>query len=412
MRQTITKTELLRKILSELGSLFLALSLAIFIWVIAENEENPVIRQNFPQKIPLEIVNLSPNLATVGNLPKEVELTVVAPSAKWNSLTPEDFRAWLDLKNKPPGRYELEVMASCSVKGVKVIETRPGRVAVTLEEKDEKEMPIKVKVLDLPPLGYYISGSPQAEPTTTKISGPKSQVARVKEVIAEITVGGSREGFSRKVALKAIDANGDEITGIKLEPASTLITLNIVQRAGFKDVSVLIKLEGQPASGFRISNVSVTPSIVTVMGSPASIEKIPGYVETEPVNIKGAKESISKQVKLNLPEGISALGEPNVLVSVEIKPVEGGITLEKKVTVQSLQSGLKASVAPETVQVILAGPLPLLAELKPEDVQVIVNLIGLGPGTYKLRPVALVPEGVRVESIIPETLEVVISKSF
>jgi hypothetical protein len=153
MRQTITKTELLRKILSELGSLFLALSLAIFIWVIAENEENPVIRQNFPQKIPLEIVNLSPNLATVGNLPKEVELTVVAPSAKWNSLTPEDFRAWLDLKNKPPGRYELEVMASCSVKGVKVIETRPGRVAVTLEEKDEKEMPIKGQSAGLAPAG-------------------------------------------------------------------------------------------------------------------------------------------------------------------------------------------------------------------------------------------------------------------
>lgn len=401
----------MRKILGEVGSFILALSIAIIIWIVAEREENPVVKGTFPHKIPLEIVNLSPNLAIVGTLPGYVELTILTPSAKWSSLTPGDFRAWIDLKGKNIGYHEIEVMASSSVRGVKVLETRPEKVAVKIEEKVEKEMPVKVKVLDLPPLGYYISGVPEAEPSTARFYGPKSYAEKVVGLVAEVTIGGSKESFSRKATVKAVDANGDEVPEIKIEPAIVLVNVNIVQRAGFKDVSVLMKIEGQPAPGYRISNVSVTPSVVTVMGSPAIIDKIPGYVETEPVNIKGAKESISMQVNLNLPEGVSVLGSPTVLVTVEIKPVEGGITLEKAVTIQGLQPGYKASVAPENVKVILAGPLPLLAELKPENVQIIVNLVGLKPGTYKLRPVASVPEGIKVESIIPETLEVIVSIS-
>lgn len=401
----------MKRTLSELGRFILAFLMAVFIWIIAEREENPVIRGTFPYKIPLEIVNLSPNLVTVGNVPKEVELTVVAPSAKWNTLTLGDFRAWLDLKDKTPGYHEVEVAASCSVKGVKVLEARPEKVTVKLEEKAERGMLVRVKVVDSPPLGYYISGTPRAEPSIIRLYGPKSLVEKVVEVVAEISIGGSKESFSRKLVLKAVDVNGDEVPEIKMEPAVVSVSVEIVQRAGFKDVSVLIKLEGQPAAGYRISSVSVTPSVVTVMGNPAVIEKIPGYVETEPFNIKGAKESISKQVRLNLPEGVSVLGNPTVLASVEIKPVEGGITLEKRVTIQGLQPGYKASVAPESVKIILAGPLPSLAELKPEDVRVTVNLVGLKPGTYKLKPIASVPEGFKVESIIPETLEVVISFS-
>ncbi len=399
----------MRRALSELGSFILALSLALFIWIVAEREENPVVRGVFPRKIPLEIVNLSPDLAIAGSVPREVELTVVAPSDKWDTLTPSDFRAWLDLKDKVPGHYELKVMASCAVRGVKILETRPGKVAVRIEERAEKELPVKVKIVDLPPLGYYISGTPLAEPHTVKLHGPKSLVDRAAEVIAEVAIGGSKESFSRRITLEVVDVNGDEVPEVKVEPAVALVTVNIVQRAGFRDVSVLIKLEGQPAAGYRISSVSVTPSVVTVVGSPAVIDKLPGYVETESVNINGAKESISKQVKLNLPEGVSVLGDSTVLALVEVKPIEGGVTLEKGVTIQGLQPGYKASVAPEKVKVILAGPLPILAELKPEDVRIIVNLIRLGPGTYKLRPEVSVPEGVRVESIIPETLEVIVS---
>ena len=63
------------------------------------------------------------------------------------------------------------------------------------------------------------------------------------------------------------------------------------------------------------------------------------------------------------------------------------------------------------MDVILAGPLPVLNSLQPEDVHVRVDLSNLAPGTYQLIPDVVVAEqGVSVQSILPGTVEVTISK--
>jgi hypothetical protein len=62
------------------------------------------------------------------------------------------------------------------------------------------------------------------------------------------------------------------------------------------------------------------------------------------------------------------------------------------------------------VDVILSGPLPALQELQPDDVQVILDLFGLGTGTHKVTPQVILPEGLglEVKSIVPDIVEVTI----
>ncbi|MDP2976486.1 MAG: hypothetical protein Q8N45_09800, partial [Anaerolineales bacterium] len=67
-------------------------------------------------------------------------------------------------------------------------------------------------------------------------------------------------------------------------------------------------------------------------------------------------------------------------------------------------------VSPENVDVILSGPLPVLDTLAPSDVHVVIDVKGLGVGTHHLTPtVPMVIAGVTVESILPGTVEVIIS---
>jgi YbbR domain-containing protein len=67
-------------------------------------------------------------------------------------------------------------------------------------------------------------------------------------------------------------------------------------------------------------------------------------------------------------------------------------------------------VFPQTVDVIVSGPLPVLDKLASQDVKVTVNLTDLTPGTYQLKPeVEPINGNVLVESILPGTVEVVIS---
>jgi YbbR domain-containing protein len=65
---------------------------------------------------------------------------------------------------------------------------------------------------------------------------------------------------------------------------------------------------------------------------------------------------------------------------------------------------------PQTVDVIISGPLPVLDALTPQDVIVTVDVTGLELGTHQLVPAVDVLVGnVLVESILPGTIEVVIS---
>jgi hypothetical protein len=61
------------------------------------------------------------------------------------------------------------------------------------------------------------------------------------------------------------------------------------------------------------------------------------------------------------------------------------------------------------VDVILSGPVLELDALNPADVRVVVDVTGLEPGVYPLEPqVNLLSALIRVEAVLPETLEVTI----
>jgi YbbR domain-containing protein len=67
-------------------------------------------------------------------------------------------------------------------------------------------------------------------------------------------------------------------------------------------------------------------------------------------------------------------------------------------------------ISPATVDVIVSGPLPLLDTLTRQDISVTVDLTNLAAGTYQLSPaVEILVSDVVVESILPGTIEVVIS---
>jgi YbbR domain-containing protein len=98
-------------------------------------------------------------------------------------------------------------------------------------------------------------------------------------------------------------------------------------------------------------------------------------------------------------------------VQAAISPIQSSVTLSgQKVQVTGLPSNLDAQISPSTVDVILAGPLPTLDVLRRQDVQVTVDVSGLTPGSYQLTPnVQVLASSVTVESLLPATVEVVLS---
>ena len=222
---------------------------------------------------------------------------------------------------------------------------------------------------------------------------------------------GARSDLERVVALVPHDAQGESVGWVELDPPRVMVKVPIEQRIGYKDASVRVILEGQVAPGYRITNVSVDPSIVTVVGSPGALNDIGGYLETARVDVGNAKADVVERVTLDMPENVSLLGIQSVVVNVSVMPLEGGLNLQDlPLNWQGLAPDMNLRVSPDAVDVILSGPLPRLDPLTRNEVQVIVDVYGLQPGVHKIAPTVIVPEGIKVESLLPDIVEVEISQ--
>jgi YbbR domain-containing protein len=207
--------------------------------------------------------------------------------------------------------------------------------------------------------------------------------------------------------VQARDVQGNLVSGLTISPTVVTVKVQVEQRVGYKDVSIKTMLKGAPAPGYWVSNIVVNPSTVTIVGSSDILAKIPGFVETVPIDVSNATADISKRAALALPEGVSVLNSEGAMVQVSVTPLLGGQTVRRTISLQGLKRGQTATISPDSVEVILSGPLPSLQNLAAEDVQVIVDVAGLAVGVYQLKPrVPVVPSGLRLQNIVPDTVQV------
>jgi len=232
----------------------------------------------------------------------------------------------------------------------------------------------------------------------------------VQSVDADIYLQGAKSDLERVVGLVPHDAQGETVGWVELDPPRVMVKVPIEQRIGYKDASVRVILEGQVSPGYRITDVSVEPSIVTVVGNPGALADIGGYLETAAVDVSEARSDVVERVTLQMPENVSMLGTQSVLVDVSVMPLEGGLNLQDlPLTWQGLAPDWEVKASPEAVDVILSGPLPRLDPLTRTEVQVIVDVYGLEPGIHKIAPTVIVPEGITVKSVLPDIVEVEIT---
>ncbi|NLS77010.1 MAG: hypothetical protein GXY76_07100 [Chloroflexi bacterium] len=400
-----------RSLIENLGLVALALILAFLVWVGATFEENPPATVEFANAIPIEIVNRPQGWLVRNQSAEYVRVRVRGRQDSLGRLTVNSFRAVADLAGLASGLHEVPIVLQLSDKSISIVSYEPPSISLTLDRLEEKEVAVQVAIMDPAsvPLGYTYQ-MPSSQPSFVKISGPKALVDRVVEAKASVWLQGSKTDVERKVAPRLLDSTGNAVEGLTPDPTSVTITIPIDQDVGFRDVTVRAVITGTPASGYWVSNILVEPPAITVFGLPSVLQEIGGFLQTNPIDITEAKADLVKKVTLSLPAGISILSEnaqQGVQVKVAISAIVGGQTIQRELTKQGLSLGLKATVSPAVVDVILSGPLPVLQELSPNDVQVIADLFGLTVGTHKITPRAiLVPEGLSVVSIVPDMVEV------
>ena len=382
-----------RKLWDNLGTLVLALVLAVVVWVNAVYQNDQPREGLFTESIPIEILNEPTQLAKRNTPERTVGVRIKAFSSSWDSLTAKNFRATIDLGGLGEGVHSVPVKVTCADRTVTILATQPENVYVELERLDKRAVEVTVDIVDEDdiPLGYAYD-PPEIEPQFVRVEGPLSVVGRVAAVVAPLTVGGERSPFERTVQVYAADVEGNTVREVTLTPSSVDIHLAIEKRQNYREVTVRSRIVGQPARGYFVSSVEITPVNLTVVGPPAVIAEMPALVSTkEGVDVSGATRLVAKRLELDLPEGVSVLKESDesqtVLVTAQIDPVMSGTTVELPLQARRVGEGLLVKLSISTVDVILTGPAVLLDELQLDLLDAYVDASGLGAGTYQLKPI-------------------------
>ena len=88
-----------RKFIDNIGTVSLALVLAVVIWVYAMYQNDRPQTAWFPEAIPIEVVNAPSGLEVVNNPAQSARVQIKAFASSWNSLTASSFRATVDWRN-------------------------------------------------------------------------------------------------------------------------------------------------------------------------------------------------------------------------------------------------------------------------------------------------------------------------
>jgi YbbR domain-containing protein len=396
-----------RSLRDNTGLAGLSVVLAFGLWIFVTDAENPTRTKVLPVDIPVEAVNVASDVVVANDL-ASVRARISVEEDVFESLTSSDFEATVDLDGLTIGEYQppVEVRRLTTRGGLRVEDVLPEKISVSLVARESKQIPVLINVTGEPATGYTM-GAPEPEETEVSVSGPAEKIALVTQAVGSINVEGRTDPVDQAIRLEPRDDNGNLVEKLTLEPQLVNVVIEIEQTTFSRPVTVTPAISGAPADGYNVVGFSSNPATVIIRGDRASITEIT-TISTQPVDIEGDETDIVKSVSLQLPQGVSVIGSPNVTVTVRIEPAQGTVRFGVPLTVKGLGIGLSVRDDLPTVEVTLKGALPDLLELTSSDVVASVDLTGKDAGTHSVKVEIALPDGVETTAATAEPSDVIL----
>lgn len=382
---------------------------AIILWIYVANVGYRVDLLN--NGLELKAKNVATGYAAVYNQDK-VQLKMRAPAASFETVNNSDFEAYIDCDDLDEGVYNLDVKIFSKDSSLQIVEIFPKKVEVRIEQEISEEKETAVLTEGSPKAGFEVI-DPEISVDRVIVSGPRSLVNKTEKVVAKIVLQGETTEISQEVKLTPVDNSGQEILNINVVPESALVIVPIKTKNLEKTVEVRADIQGEPADGYSVGKISVEPASVRIDGEEEKVSGI-GYLKTLPIDIAGAKNTITKTIGLLTPEGISLIDQ-QVQIIIEINEVNAtkDITgVEIKTT--NLAADYKvSSMEPSLLVIKVKGQSSRLENITKDDFVAAIDLKGLTEGEHVISLGAAnitAPEGVIVENLNTGSVKVVIEK--
>jgi YbbR domain-containing protein len=377
------------KLTRNIGLKVLSIILAAILWLVITNVDDPVSTEDF-FNVPVEIINkdaiASRDLVYEILEGEAIDFTVAARRSIADDLTVSDFKVTADFA-KLSDVYAVTINISCPRYGedVTVTDGLYQVMTVKLEELDEKHFKVNVVQKGEAAEGYYV-GEKTAS-TIIRVTGPKSKIERIKDIVVEVDVTGVSGTFRAIEEPKALDEEGDEIDRSNLTFSENSIAINIgIYKT--KTINLQIKATGEPAEGYVMTNVEFQPTTIEVAGEDEALKKIQ-YLPVDE-SITGATKNIEKEVSIqeHLGEGIVLVGEnqtATIYITIEKAESKELMIWPGDIDIRNKSDSLNLTyLTTGPIAVKVTGPANELADLSRSTLKPYIDLNNYVAGIHSL----------------------------
>lgn len=301
---------------SDLMVKILAVFIAVALWVYVVNEENPLVPMPI-KAVVVHVADVTPGYTVTDFEPKTVDIKVRGRRDLIERLNRADFNAYVEIEGLGPGDQVVPVKVT-SPYGVQVVEVNPDVVKVRLDVLVKRDVPVEVRLHGTPHPEHFVA-TISIRPQRAIVDGPSAFVSQVVKAVGDLDVSDAAGDIVRAVPLRAVDSRLAEVKGVTVIPGLVDVNVSVQKLPPGKELPVRPDIRGQPAQGFSIGAVRVSPEKVLVRGKREFLEAV-RFASTEPIDIEGATTNVRKEVTVTVPDGAMVIAPSKVTVTVELRP--------------------------------------------------------------------------------------------
>lgn len=352
-----------------LGLKILSLLMAVLVWIVILNVDDPVIPHTF-YDIPVTKINENA-IVQEGKVydvvsGDTVDVKVKAKRSIIESLNKTDFQAVADLaKLSIVKAVPIDVTIPKYGDNVEIIQAN-NTMQVNLENLKTQQFRIDVETMGTVADGFYIKDK-TSSPNIIQVSGAESIINKIKEVVVEVNVGNARESFKKTgIIPKVYDKNGTlmDPTKMKLSYEEVDVSVDLLKT---KTVNLFIDLKGTPYPGYKYGKPDYEPKQVVIAGEQSELDKVQ-YIMGE-YNIDNQRTDIEDEVNIaDFIKNDVILIDDNqtAVVNVKVEKLESkNISYNTgDIELRNLPAGLVATLNQnEAIQVEILGEEDVLSSI-------------------------------------------------
>lgn len=365
---------------------------SVVLWVIVMVQTNPILGDTITN-VPVTIKNLSAlesSNMVIMNSDKEnltVNIKVRGTSEQLNKINKSDFSAYIDVLGFGEGTRNAKVEIT-GPSGIEIADPYPTQIVCVVESIISKVMDVDVQFEGSQSEEYYRAEG-LSNPSSIKVTGPRSIVDSAKAAIATINVDGAKDTVVKTVPVRIYNGTDTEIF-MSVPTDNVEVSVPIYPT---KYVNIKPNVTGEPLAGYEISDITVKPSKVKIAARQDILDSIK-ELEIEGLDITDAYHNVLSSREILNDNGFLILDwtdAPVVNVAIE-KIIQKDLTYKlNEIEFANVKEGYAVNLDNEEnyVTVTITGTTSAINKFVKTDLKISADLSGavLGQNQVKINSV-------------------------